>query len=252
MLPSWLIILWSFMMGGAVGSFLNVVVYRLPLGISIVHPPSHCPKCGKSIAWYDNVPILGWIMLRGRCRQCQNPISARYPVVETIAAVMFTAVAVAEMRAFEPYTFFILCTYHWILLSTLLSAALIDYDGNLVPLKLYVPALIVGVVTPAVWSALSAEILYLLAGLAAGIVLGGIAWIILRRQRPVGLSMGLVTVGLFLGWPAILLIAFCAAMVECIQWIPVRMTPRSRVPASVSVAVFSLFWILFIAWVVSG
>ena len=94
---AWFIVVWLIVVGAAVGSFLNVVVYRLPLGISLVHPPSHCPKCGKRIPWYDNVPVLGWIMLRGRCRQCHNPISMRYPVVEAITAAMFGAVAVAEM-----------------------------------------------------------------------------------------------------------------------------------------------------------
>ena len=85
------------LVGGAVGSFLNVVVYRLPLGISMVYPPSHCPKCGKPIRWYDNVPILGWIVLRGRCRQCGNPISVRYPMVEAMTATMFAVVAVVEI-----------------------------------------------------------------------------------------------------------------------------------------------------------
>ena len=96
---AWFIVVWLIVVGAAVGSFLNVVVYRLPLGISLVHPPSHCPKCGKRIPWYDNVPVLGWIMLRGRCRQCHNPISARYPMVEAITAAMFGAVAVVEMHS---------------------------------------------------------------------------------------------------------------------------------------------------------
>ena len=91
-LPIWLIVFWLFAVGGAVGSFLNVVVYRLPLGISLVYPPSHCPKCGKPhSAGTTTCPIFGWIMLRGRCRQCHNPISVRYPVVEAVTAAMFGA-----------------------------------------------------------------------------------------------------------------------------------------------------------------
>ena len=137
--PIWLMVLWLFAMGAAVGSFMNVVVYRLPLGMSLVHPPSHCPKCGKRIPWYDNVPIFGWIMLRGRCRQCHNPISACYPMVEAITATMFGLLAIVEIDRLDS-------TYplHLLLLCTLLCAGLIEYDGNRPPLRLFVPALTLG------------------------------------------------------------------------------------------------------------
>ena len=71
----------AFVAGLVVGSFLNVVIYRLPLGKDLVRPPSACPGCGGSIRWFDNVPVLGWLCLRGRCRQCKAPISLRYPLV---------------------------------------------------------------------------------------------------------------------------------------------------------------------------
>lgn len=77
------------LLGACIGSFLNVVVWRLPRGESLVSPPSHCPKCQHKLAWYDNVPVLGWIMLRGRCRYCQQPISMRYPIIEAITGLMF-------------------------------------------------------------------------------------------------------------------------------------------------------------------
>jgi leader peptidase (prepilin peptidase)/N-methyltransferase len=74
--------LWFIIFGACVGSFLNVVVYRLPRRKSLVYPPSHCPRCGHLIRWYDNVPVVGWLKLRGKCRDCQLPISVRYPCVE--------------------------------------------------------------------------------------------------------------------------------------------------------------------------
>ena len=77
-----------FLIGACVGSFLNVVVWRLPRGESLSHPPSHCPKCNHRLAWKDNIPIFGWIFLRGKCRYCQNPISPRYPAVEFITALL--------------------------------------------------------------------------------------------------------------------------------------------------------------------
>jgi leader peptidase (prepilin peptidase)/N-methyltransferase len=78
-----------FLIGACIGSFLNVVVWRLPRDESLLTPPSHCPKCNRQLAWYDNVPIVGWMMLRGRCRYCKEPISARYPIVEAITASLF-------------------------------------------------------------------------------------------------------------------------------------------------------------------
>jgi len=78
-----------FCFGGICGSFINVIVYRLPLGLSIVSPPSACPKCSTKLSWRDNIPIFGWLALRGRCRYCKNPISSEYPIVELTVALLF-------------------------------------------------------------------------------------------------------------------------------------------------------------------
>src|SRR5215208_5651272 len=82
-------IVFFFLLGSCIGSFLNVVVWRLPRGESLWWPPSRCPRCGHRLAAYDNIPIFGWIFLGGKCRYCKAPISARYPIVETIAALLF-------------------------------------------------------------------------------------------------------------------------------------------------------------------
>jgi prepilin signal peptidase PulO-like enzyme (type II secretory pathway) len=78
-----------FALGACLGSFLNVVLHRLPAGKSLLSPPSACPSCAHRIAWHDNVPILGWLALRARCRHCRNPIPARYPAVETACGLLF-------------------------------------------------------------------------------------------------------------------------------------------------------------------
>jgi len=80
--------------GACMGSFLNVLVYRLPRRESIVSPPSHCPRCGHLIRWYDNVPVFGWIKLWGKCRDCRTPISVRYPCVEGLCGFLFGSVFV--------------------------------------------------------------------------------------------------------------------------------------------------------------
>ncbi len=90
-----LYIAFLFILGSCIGSFLNVVVWRLPRGESLVTPPSHCPRCGHQLAWFDNLPILGWILLRGRCRYCKAPISPRYPIVESATGLLFVFYYVA-------------------------------------------------------------------------------------------------------------------------------------------------------------
>src|SRR5688572_3261663 len=88
-MPHGFYIVFLFLLGACVGSFLNVVVWRLPRGESLITPPSHCPKCDRPLKWYDNLPIVGWIKLGGKCRFCKAPISVRYPIVETVTALLF-------------------------------------------------------------------------------------------------------------------------------------------------------------------
>lgn len=175
---NWIFAVWMLILGGAVGSFLNVVVYRLPAGLSIVAPPSHCPRCKHPIRWRDNVPVLGWILLRGRCRDCGQPIAARYPLVEAVTAAVFLALALAAgfggganlppRGAHVAADEFVwagrsmglrceIALYHAFLLATLLAAALTDYDARRsatkplrggVIAKLFLPALIVGLAAP--------------------------------------------------------------------------------------------------------
>ncbi|MEL7476449.1 MAG: prepilin peptidase, partial [Cyanobacteria bacterium J06555_12] len=84
--PGWLLVA---VVGASVGSFLNVVVYRVPRQLSLIHPPSHCPQCGTGLGPTENVPILGWIALGGRCRHCRTSISIRYPIVEAFTMGLY-------------------------------------------------------------------------------------------------------------------------------------------------------------------
>jgi leader peptidase (prepilin peptidase)/N-methyltransferase len=88
-MPHALYIAFVFALGACVGSFLNVVIWRLPRGESLAYPPSHCPTCNRPLKWYDNIPVIGWLKLGGKCRFCRNPISPRYPIVESITGLLF-------------------------------------------------------------------------------------------------------------------------------------------------------------------
>lgn len=211
----WLLAIWMFVLGASIGSFMNVVIYRLPAGLSLVHPGSRCPKCKTPLAARDNVPIFGWLWLRGRCRYCGLAISARYPLIELLVACLFTLLAAmgpladganlpgfadraAEEAAIDwaPWGEY---AYHLFLLCGLICAALIEFDGHAIPTRLLMPLALVGAVAPWFWpelhpvpsGILSQETLLDfpwaagpvdgLAGFAAGILSGLAAWPAARR-----------------------------------------------------------------------
>ncbi|MEB3184125.1 MAG: prepilin peptidase [Cyanobacteriota bacterium] len=120
--------------GACVGSFLNVVACRLPRQESLILPGSHCPRCGTPLRWYDNFPVLGWLLLRGRCRHCHQPIAARYPLVELLVAALWLAMLPAQpaaMGAAADPLLLLLCG--WLLASWLVPLVLIDLERMWLP-----------------------------------------------------------------------------------------------------------------------
>lgn len=138
----WLV--FTAILGACVGSFLNVVAYRLPEGRSLVSPPSACPKCEHKLAWYDNVPVLGWLWLRGRCRYCSVPISPQYPAVEAVTALLFGGwYAVCYMtplrpgfEALPPSDTAALFIVSLLLIAALVAATVIDARLYIIPLQI--------------------------------------------------------------------------------------------------------------------
>ncbi len=114
-----------FLLGLAIGSFLNVVIYRLPKSISLSHPRSACPSCQAPIAAYDNIPVVSYLLLRGRCRHCRSPISLRYPLVELITAILFLVVYLDKGINMQ-------LPLYLLFLSFMISIALIDIDTGLI------------------------------------------------------------------------------------------------------------------------
>ncbi len=171
MVPHWVYILFLFALGACVGSFLNVVVWRLPRiqhapdsGLwagfwksldALSHPPSHCPKCQHKLAWFDNIPVFGWIMLGGKCRYCHEPISPRYPIVEAITGglfvlyyVLFFVVPPVPPYACLPQSL----AQDWpvfaldlFVISALLAGSLIDAELFIIPLEICYVLVVAGV-----------------------------------------------------------------------------------------------------------
>jgi leader peptidase (prepilin peptidase) / N-methyltransferase len=189
------------LLGALIGSFLNVVIHRVPLGESLVSPGSHCPSCGAAVRTRDNVPVLSWLLLRGRCRDCGAPISPRYPIVEAITAAAFAGVVLA--RGFDDDLWlelpFVAC---------LIALAGIDLDHKLLPNKIVYPMAVYGVVASALVD--SGD---LVEHLAAGA--GAFVFLLLAvLAYPAGMGMGDVklggAMGVYLGLSVIpaMLVAF--------------------------------------------
>ena len=256
---------WFAAVGGAIGSFLNVVVYRVPAGLGLIYPASHCPACKHLIRWHDNVPVLGWFRLRGRCRDCGARISVRYPIVEALTAGMFFVLGWADVLggAVHPQLgaaeLLGICLYHLLLLCTLLAAALIEGDGHWLPIRVVAPALLVGLLAPVAWPYLhpmpawqgldgwTAGLVDGLVGLAVGLAVG---WAIGRaaigRHRP-GLLGTAACVGLMLGYQAVLVIALVLLAILLLQALLKRLWPAwPVVPPTAWLAVLTFVWAL--AW----
>jgi len=178
------------LLGLLVGSFLNVVIYRLPRGESLVRPASRCPGCGTPIKPYDNIPVVSWLLLRGRCRNCGAAISARYPVVEALTAAVFVGAALArgvddDLALWLPFA------------AMLIAVAGIDLDHRIIPNKILLPAAIWGLVATIAFRPDNIDDSLIAGGIAFGaLLLAAVAY-------PAGMGMGDVklvgVMGIYLG-----------------------------------------------------
>jgi leader peptidase (prepilin peptidase)/N-methyltransferase len=217
------IVLVAAVLGLAVGSFLNVVVYRVPNGQSVVAPASACPRCGHEIRPRDNVPVLSWLVLRGRCRDCSAPISARYPFVEATTAALFALVAGLVVPALDtaapglsvavPVIVLIALLY---LMAISIALTLIDVDVHRLPNAIVLPAYPVLAVLLAASSAMSGD--WVALGRAGiGLAALGAMYLALALAVPGGMGLGDVKLAgvlgmvlAYLGWGPLAVGAFGA------------------------------------------
>lgn len=197
-------------LGLAVGSFLNVVAYRVPLGLSVVSPPSSCPGCGRAIESRDNVPLLSWLLLRGKCRHCAEPISARYPIVELVTGVVFVVVALAFLPGIlASTTVASAVSASLVLVAFLYLAAIsvaltaIDIDVHRLPDRIVLPSYAVGAILLGAASVIGGDLEALARGAAgAGILV--VLYLVLALAKPGGMGQGDIklagVLGLYLGY----------------------------------------------------
>ena len=245
MIPAPVAFVVSAFFGLCVGSFLNVVIARLPASKSIVHPGSACPNCGILIAWYDNLPVLSYLLLAARCRTCKQPISWRYPLVELSTAGLFLLASVRFGWSVQLFSALVL-------LSILIVITGIDFDCQLIPDVLSLPGIALGLL----FSLAPGQIGWI--DSALGVVVGGgvfvaiIAGSVLMLGQP-GMGMGDVKLGAmlgaFLGWKLVLLSVLLSVLVggplAAALLVTGRKGRRDPVPFGPFLAlggVVSLFW----------
>ncbi|MHC4959471.1 MAG: prepilin peptidase [Planctomycetota bacterium] len=236
--------------GAIIGSFLNVVIYRLPRGIRIGMSRSQCPDCGSLVAWYDNIPLLSWIVLLGRCRSCGWRIPVRYPLVEAITAALFSALVFAvQRRAWDPPT--VAWAVSAAFSAVVVAAAFIDWDHKILPdslTKRFGPVIaLVGVLIvngfppPEVFGAdltgsMKPGAAALVAALAGALVGGGLilsirqlgTWILGKEAMGLGDVKFMGMAGLLLGPDQILLAIAVALLVGAVVGLLIWAITRSR------------------------
>ena len=261
LVPQSILIVFAFIFGSCLGSFLNVCIWRIPLGESVVIVPSHCPKCNHKIRWFDNVPVIGYLALGGKCRDCKAPISPRYIIMELLVGALFTVPAALIYTGEGAVKDLIALT---IILSVIVPCAFIDAEHRKLPDKLTYFGMISGVLYNWVFIAgrgmtHADSLLWSLQGLLAGVVgLGSFAWLTGKLLKKRTLGMGDVKyagfMGAISGIPG-LLTALCAASLLAVAGYAIAKIFRKKVSADGMVpfgpylgtavyAIYTLSWLV--------
>jgi len=198
-----------FIFGSCIGSFLNVCIYRLPNSLSIVSPPSACPGCREPIRFYDNIPILSYLFLRGKCRYCQTPIAMRYPLVEIMGGLF-------AVCAYLKFGLSLQALVMFVLIAALIVITFIDLDHRIIPDVISLPGIPIGFAA----SFFLPDIGYkasLLGILAGGGSLLLVAWAYSLLTKKEGMGGGdiklLAMIGAFVGWKGVLLTIFLSSAI---------------------------------------
>jgi len=214
--------IFAFVLGAVVGSFLNVCIYRMPSEESVVFPPSHCPNCDYRIRWYDNLPILSYLFLKGKCRSCGTRISPQYPVVELLNGLL----SLALFLRFGPGLIFAVL---FVFCSSLVVVTFIDLEHQIIPDSITLPGIVIGFI-----------ISFFIPQLGwfnslIGIVAGGGSLLLIAQgyelvAKKEGMGGGdvklLAMMGAFLGWKAIIFIIFSASLVGSVIGVSLMMAQK--------------------------
>lgn len=260
-MPFWLFYLFAGLIGACLGSFLNVCIQRLPYGESIVWPPSHCRRCDHRLSWWENIPLLSYLALRGKCLQCKGRISPQYFIVEAIATI-FSLVCWAYFQDVKLYF-----AYYVLLIAPLIVVTFIDLEHRIIPNSISLPGIAVGfgvhMLHMGKGQLLSAAIDSGIGVLVGGGFLFAIAFLYEKLRKQEGLGGGDVKMaamlGAFFGWRAIIFILLTASVLGSVIGITLMLAYRKNMkfaipfgPFLASAGIIYLFvGAQFIGWYLS-
>ncbi|MBI5327106.1 MAG: prepilin peptidase [Deltaproteobacteria bacterium] len=206
-----LMYIFSFIFGSIVGSFLNVCIYRIPEDKSIIFPPSSCPNCNKQIAFYDNIPIISYIILLGRCRNCKNPISQRYPLVEFLTGFF-------SVILFKAFGLSIEIPIYFVFVSSLIVITFIDLRYQIIPDVITLPGIAVGFLASYFlpYGILNSMIGILVGGGSLLLVAAGYQLVTGREGMGGGDIKMLAMIGAFLGWKGVIITIFTGSFIGAV------------------------------------
>ncbi len=255
-MPNGLILSTAFTFGACIGSFLNVCIWRLPESKSIVTPASKCPRCNTPIRFYDNIPIISYIFLKGKCRTCREPISIRYPLVEFLTGLVAMATTIKFGISVESLIYFIF-------IAALIVTTFIDIDHQIIPDSISLPGIPIGVL-----SCLAIDSLQFKDSLLGVLIGGGILFIIAWSYHfftgKEGMGGGdiklLAMIGAFTGWKGVLFTIFVSSLTGTIIGVTLMLLARKNlkfaVPFGPFLAIGAVLYVFFgpelISWYYYG
>jgi len=219
-----LVIIVAGVLGALIGSFLNVCILRWPKEESVIRPRSHCPGCGRQIAGYDNIPIISWLVLRGRCRHCRTGISIQYPLIELSVALIWVFMVWRyglEVKAFQGAVFF----------TILLGIALTDAREYIIPDEFSLGGLVIGVLFSLAggFSGIAAALLGAALGFALLWGVGAAGTKLFKEDAMGGGDIKMMAmVGAFVGWQGVLLTVFLGALLGTLVFVPLSLVGKKR------------------------
>jgi len=241
----WILDLLTVLLGLILGSFLNVCIYRLPRDLSVVRPRSGCPSCNRTIDWFDNIPLLSYLLLRGKCRHCSTGIPIRYPLIEAITGLISWLV----FYRFGPGVAY---PVYFLYAASLLAVSVIDLDHRIIPDQISLFGIVVGLLLAAFTPVM--PFLDSLAGFALGggsLLLVGMAYEALRKQEGIGggdIKL-LAMIGAFTGWKGVLFTIFGGSLIASIVGITLMIVRRTNgqvpIPFGPFLSGASFLYILF-------
>ncbi len=250
MLPLQFMAVFVFLFGAAIGSFLNVCIYRIPLEQSVVSPRSRCMSCGAEVRWYDNIPILSWFLLRGRCRSCGVSFSIRYPMIELLCACL---TLLLFLRFGISVPFFV----YFVLVASLIVITFIDFDHQIIPDEISLPGIGIGFIASFFmpepdWISSGLGILAGWGGLA--IIFYSYLWLTGREGMGGGDAKLLAMLGAFLGLKAVPFIIFVSSLVGTVAGVTIMLLQRKgrhlAIPFGPYLAFGAVLYIFYGSWLI--